>query len=43
MSDTITDFDPFADLSDDELDAMIEAAVYELSQGLLPLEGVVYE
>lgn len=25
------------------LDAMIEAAVYELSQGLLPLEGVVYE
>ncbi len=25
MSDTMTDFDPFADLSDDELDAMIEA------------------
>lgn len=25
------------------LDVMIEAAVYELSQGLLPLEGVVYE
>lgn len=25
------------------LDAMIEAAVYELSQGLLPLEGAVYE
>ena len=25
------------------LDAMSEAAVYELSQGLLPLEGVVYE
>ena len=30
-------------VDDEKLDAMIEAAVYELSQGLLPLEGVVYE
>ncbi len=28
MSDTMTDFDPFADLSDDELDAMIEAGEF---------------
>ena len=28
MSDTLTDFDPFADLSDDELDAMIEAGEF---------------
>lgn len=27
-------------LDDEKLDAMIEAAVYELSQGLIPLEGV---
>ena len=27
-------------VDDEKLDAMIEAAVYELSQGLLPLEGV---
>ena len=25
MSDVMTDFDPFADLSDDELDAMLES------------------
>lgn len=28
-------------VDDEKLDAMIEAAVYELSQGLIPLEGVV--
>lgn len=28
MSDTMTDFDPFADLSDDELDAMIAAGEF---------------
>lgn len=28
MSDTMTDFDPFADLSDDELDAVIEAGEF---------------
>ena len=27
-------------VDDEKLDAMIEAAVYELSQGLIPLEGV---
>lgn len=28
-------------VDDEKLDAMIEAAVYEMSQGLIPLEGVV--
>lgn len=27
-------------VDDEKLDAMIEAAIYELSQGLIPLEGV---
>ena len=27
-------------VDDEKLDAMIEAAVYELSQGVIPLEGV---
>ena len=27
-------------VDDEKLDAMIEAAVYELTQGIIPLEGV---
>lgn len=30
-------------VDEDKLDAMIEAAVYDLSQGIIPLEGVVVE
>lgn len=30
-------------VDDEKLDAMIEAAVYELSQGLIPLEGIAIE
>lgn len=30
-------------VDDEKLDAMIEAAVYELTQGIIPLEGIAIE
>lgn len=30
-------------VDDEKLDAMIEAAVYELSQGIIPLEGIAID
>ncbi len=36
MSDDMTDFDPFEDLSDEELDAMLESG--ELAGGMKPAE-----
>ncbi len=36
MSDDMTDFDPFEDLSDEELDAMLESG--ELAGGMQPAE-----
>lgn len=30
-------------MNENELDALIEAAVYELTQGIIPLEGIAIE